>query len=117
VPATPDEPPVAQKDASREALLKRLGVKPEFEKAEFPAVRETVELSRTRAVGLEPGDCELMEQLGRDVLPKLGTTVVLTNASCFPGRIPVTTPSYKFDVLVKAPTGDTMPAGAPVTKP
>ena len=84
--------PVDQKSASQQDLLKRLGVKSPFELVEFQSTRTEVDLARLDAAILEPGDCELLEQLGREVLPKFGTTVVRALPRCFPGRVPLSTP-------------------------
>jgi hypothetical protein len=96
--------------ASKQALLKRLGVQPSFETDEFPAQRTEVDLARLSAATLEPGDCELLELLGREVLPKLGTTQVRDRPTCFPGRVPPSTPSLKLEVLIATASADAAPA-------
>jgi hypothetical protein len=98
------------KQASKQELLKRLGVPPQFEKTEFQARRIHLDLARLRSAAVEPGDCELIEQLSREVLSKFGTTVVGDPPRCFPGHVPVSTPSLKLDVLIAAPDVDAPPA-------
>ena len=107
VPVTSEPPaPAAPGDKSRAELLKRLGVKPGIEPEQFPATQKTVDLSRDRAAGLEPGDCELMEQLTREVFPKLGLKVVESDSRCFPNQLPISTPRLKVSALIKAPAAD-----------
>lgn len=91
---------------SKQALIKRLGVAPTLDQTEFPATRKTIDLSQGRAAVFEAGDCELMEQLARNVLPKLGTTTVDTGPRCFPGHAPLTTPPFKVNVLTKLRSAD-----------
>ena len=109
VPATsaPDAP-AAPGDKSRAELLKRLGVKPGIEPEQFPATQKTIDLSRERSAGLQPGDCELMEQLTREVFPKLGLKVVESDSRCFPNQLPISTPRLKVSALIKAPAADEM---------
>lgn len=103
VPVSAETRSAAAKDSSRADLLKRLGVKPGLEMEEFPAVQKTIELSRERSLNLEPGDCELMEHLTRDVFPKIGVKVLDTTARCFPNTLPISTPRLRVSALVKAP--------------
>jgi len=105
VPATTASP-VDQDSASKQELLKRLGVQPQFEKTEFQARRTQLDLSRLTAAAVEPGDCELLEQLGRGVLQKFGTTQVRNRPRCFPGHVPLSTPSMQLDVLIAAANPD-----------
>jgi hypothetical protein len=102
VPATPEAKEAVTKDQSRQDLLKRLGIQPNVDQDEFPAVWKTVDLSRERKPGLEAGDCELIEQLGRELLPKLGMKVVQTDANCYPGQVPISVPRFVVKALVKA---------------
>lgn len=96
----------APKEKSRAELLKRLGVKPGFDQDQFPASEKVVDLSRERAAGLQAGDCELMEQLSREVFPKLGLKVLEADQRCFPGQLPITTPRLKVSALIKTPSPD-----------
>lgn len=105
VPVTDIAEPTA-KESARASLIKRLGTSPVFDQQAFQASRRTIDLSRGRGSVFEPGDCELIDQLARDVLPKLGTTTVDSAVSCFPGQVPMTTPPFKVDVLVRIPNAD-----------
>jgi hypothetical protein len=107
VPAPASSVPASTpQDSSKQALIKRAGGAPTLEQTEFPATRQTIDLGQGRTTLFEAGDCELMEQLARDVLPKLGTTTVQNTVRCFPGHVPLTTPSLKVDVLVKTRSAD-----------
>lgn len=48
----------------------------------FPAEWKTVSMSRDRALKLEPGDCELVKQLRRDVFPRMSIRIVRDNLKC-----------------------------------
>ena len=94
------------RDKTKGELLKRLGVKPGMDQDQFPATQKVIDLSRERVAGLQPGDCELMEQLTREVFPKLGLKVVESDMSCFPHTLPISTPRLKVAVLIKTPVPD-----------
>jgi hypothetical protein len=101
-----DAPKPAPADKSRDELLKRLGVKSGVDQDQFPATEQVIDLSRERIAGLQPGDCELMEQLTREVFPKLGIKVIEGDKSCFPNQVPISTPRLKVSALIKAATPD-----------
>jgi hypothetical protein len=48
----------------------------------FPAVWKTISLAREPGLDLSPGDCELVQQLRRDVLPRLSIRVLRDNLHC-----------------------------------
>jgi hypothetical protein len=77
----------------------------------FPAQWKTIELSRDRNLDLEPGDCELMEGLKKDVLPKIGVKIVAERVSCTPNTIGITTPELTVSALVALPKADDSTAG------
>ncbi len=108
VPASQIAEPTREQ-SSKQALIKRLGIAPTLDQTEFPAIRKTIDLSQGRAAVFAAGDCELMEQLARDVLPKLGTTTVDTGLRCFPGQVRFTTPPFKVNVLTKLRSADEPP--------
>ena len=72
----------------------------------FPAQWKTIELSRDRKLDLEPGDCELMEGLKKDVLPKIGVKVVTDRVSCTPNNLSISTPQLTVSALVALPKAD-----------
>ncbi|MDY6948900.1 MAG: hypothetical protein SXG53_24665 [Pseudomonadota bacterium] len=106
-----DAPKVAS-NASRDELLKRLGVASRQLDETFPAEWKTVELSRDRKLDLEPGDCELMQGLRDHVLPKLSLKIVADKVQCIPRQVSIQTPELTVSALVPAKTPD-----APADKP
>ncbi|HMN43987.1 MAG TPA: hypothetical protein PKE27_05415 [Povalibacter sp.] len=50
----------------------------------FPASWETISFSRNRSMRLDAGDCELVEQLLRAILPLLSVQIVSNNLRCSP---------------------------------
>jgi hypothetical protein len=104
--ATPEQKAEVAKDKSREELLKKLGVKSEIDRDEFPAVWKKIDLSRDRTLGLQPGDCELLEHLRDRIFPKLAVKVVQDEVRCTPNHLPLTTPKLEVSALVKAPSPD-----------
>jgi hypothetical protein len=79
--------------------------------APFPAQWKRVSLSRG-AVGLEPGDCELIDELRRKVLPKLAVRVLKDGTHCTPQQLTIGQPQLEVEALVKVPKPD-----APTSKP
>lgn len=101
-----DAKPAPAANASREELLKRLGVAPNQLDETFPAEWRTIELSRDRKLDLEPGDCELMEGLREHVLPKLSVKIVTDRVECIPRQVSLQTPELKVSALVPVATPD-----------
>ena len=50
----------------------------------FPAVWKTISFARSREMRLAPGDCELVEQLRRHILPRMSVQVVSDQVRCSP---------------------------------
>lgn len=48
----------------------------------FPAVWKTVSFARDPKLRLAPGDCELVRQLRREILPRLSVQIVSDNLRC-----------------------------------
>lgn len=95
-----EAPSKSQADASKEELLKRLGVPAAQLDQTFPAEWKTVELSRDRKLDLEAGDCELMDGLKRSVLPKLGVKIISDRVQCIPRQVGIQTPELTVSALV-----------------
>lgn len=97
------EPP----DKATKELAERLtGRKDPLKTDPFPAQWKTVDLSRDRRLNLEPGDCELMEGLTRDVLPKLSVKVVNDGVQCTPHSLSIQTPPLTVSALIPLPKAD-----------
>ena len=72
----------------------------------FPAQWQTVDLSRDRRLNLEPGDCELMDGLKKQVLPKLSVKVITDRVTCTPHNLSIQTPQLTVSALVPMPKAD-----------
>lgn len=48
----------------------------------FPAVWKTISFARSREMRLEPGDCELVLQLRRHILPRMSVQIVSDRVRC-----------------------------------
>jgi len=73
--------------------------------AQFPAQWRRVSFSRGQ-LRLEPGDCELIEQVKRRVLPKLAVKIVTDEVRCLSHQLSSAQPRLVVDVLVEMPTPD-----------
>jgi hypothetical protein len=108
VEATPQALAEREKGKSRRELSARVrGETEELKDAleEFPAQWRRVALSRG-SLGLEPGDCELIDELRRKVLPKLAVRVVNNNVSCAPNQLTLGQPQLEVEALVALPKPD-----------
>jgi hypothetical protein len=108
VEATPEA--IAERDkgkSTRELAARVQGKRAEgVESAEqFPAEWKRISLSRG-SLGLEPGDCELIEELRRKVLPKLAVRIIEDNVSCSPNQLTLGQPQLQVEALVAAPKPD-----------
>jgi hypothetical protein len=66
----------------------------------FPAVWKTISLNRDRELDLAPGDCELVQQLRRDVLPRMAVRIVRDNLHCSSGFGTIGRPRLSVSALV-----------------
>ena len=108
VEATPDA--IAERDknkSTRELTARVQGKRAEAVEGadQFAANWKRVSLSRG-ALNLEPGDCELIDELRRKVLPKLAVRIVNDNVSCSPNQLTLGQPQLEVDALVEAPKPD-----------
>ena len=104
IPASEAKEPANK--AEKELAERLTGRKDPLKTDPFPAQWQTVDLSRNRRLNLEPGDCELMEGLSKDVLPKLSVKVVTNNVQCTPNNLSIQTPQLTVSALVPAPKAD-----------
>jgi hypothetical protein len=91
---------------AREELLRRLGSKNAYGAAEFPAHWKTVDLTKIKQLHFEPGDCELLELIQDQILPKLGAEVAATRLHCTPGSPLTKLAPLNVTMLVPAPAPD-----------
>lgn len=73
--------------------------------AQFPAQWKRVPLNRG-AFDLQPGDCELIEELRRKVLPKLAVRIVKGGVHCTPQQLTLGQPQLEVEALLEIPKPD-----------
>ena len=102
VEATPEAIAERDKSKSKRELTARVRARARTPKRStpFPAQWKRVSLSRG-AVDLEPGDCELIDELRRKVLPKLAVRVVKDNTHCTPQQLTLGQPQLEVEALVE----------------
>jgi hypothetical protein len=115
VAATPEAIAERDKDKSTRELAARVrGKSTELADLNKPFAAQWKRVSLSRgALRIEPGDCELVEQMRREVLPKLAVRVVGENIRCMPHQISYRRPELEVDALVEAPKPDTPLASPP----
>lgn len=97
VEATPEALAERDENKSERELIERLRGKsthPIDSLEAFPAQWRKVSLTRGR-LALEPGDCELIEQLQRKVLPKLAVRVTDDDLQCSPNQLTLGSRAWK----------------------
>ena len=109
VEATPQA--IADRDknkSTRELAARVQGKRPDQIEGleEFPAQWKRLSLGRGK-LSVEPGDCELIDELRRKVLPKLGIRVVDNDVQCMPHQLSLTRPRLEVEALVALPKPDT----------
>lgn len=108
--ATPEVLAQLEKDRSKQELVARAGGKPvaavDEVAAKFPATWRNVTFEGTPLSDIQDGDCELMEQLIRNVLKPMGVREIEgSNLNCVPHQVPINAVNVKLQVL-SAPQGD-----------
>jgi hypothetical protein len=113
VEATPEALAERDKNKSVRELAERVRGKsddPLDSLEQFPAQWRRVALNRGR-LNLEPGDCELIEQLQKKVLPKLAVRVVDDDLQCSPHQLTLGQPRLEVEALVEMPKADDVVPG------
>ncbi|MBL8270009.1 hypothetical protein [Steroidobacter sp.] len=109
VEATPEELAERDKNKSVRELTERVRGKKNahpFDSLEqFPAQWQRVSLTRGR-LDLQPGDCELIEELQKKVLPKLAVRIVKDDVQCSPNQLTLGQPRLEVDALMELPKPD-----------
>lgn len=112
VPATPEAYAERDKNKSVRELTQRLkggkSTNPLDSLEEFPAQWRKVSLTRGK-LALEPGDCELIEELQRKVLPKLAVRVTDDDLQCSPNQLTLGQPRLEVEALIEMPKPDAKP--------
>lgn len=108
VEATPEALAERDKNKSIRELVERVKGKsdhPLDSLEQFPAQWRRVSLTRGR-LDLQPGDCELIEELQKKVLPKLAIRIVNDDVQCSPNQLTLGQPRLEVDALVELPKPD-----------
>lgn len=108
VEATAEALAEREKGRSTRELAQRVrGKRPEDEALaeNFRAHWRVVSLSRGE-LNLQPGDCELIDELRRKVLPKLAVRIVDDDVHCTPNQLSLNQPRLEVEALVAAPRPD-----------
>ena len=109
VEATPEALADRDKNKSVRELAQRVrgkkSLQPLDSLEQFPAQWRRVSLSRGK-LDLQPGDCELIEELRKKVLPKLGVRTVNDDLQCVPNQLTLGQPRLEVDALVEMPKPD-----------
>jgi len=109
VEATPEALAERDKNKSVRELAQRVRGKksenPLDSLEQFPAQWQRVSLTRGR-LDLQPGDCELIDELQKKVLPKLAVRTVRDDVQCSPNQLTLGQPRLEVDSLVEIPKPD-----------
>jgi len=106
VEVTPEVRAELSTTRSQRELVARVNPKRPLQDSEpFPAQWRKVALTRGK-LNLEPGDCELIEQLKRNVLPKLAVRITKDDLSCMPNQLTWGQPQLEVEALVQVPRQD-----------
>jgi hypothetical protein len=107
VEATPAAIAERDKDKSKRELAARVRGESEDPAALAPFLAQWKRVSLSRgAVNLEPGDCELIDEVRRKVLPKLAVRLVENGMQCTPGQVSMSQPQLEVEALVALPKPD-----------
>jgi hypothetical protein len=102
VEVTPEVLEELKKDRSRRELVSRVTGDPAARFADpipFTAQRQLVTLSR-KTIGLEPEECELLDQMSASGFRELGIRVVRRGFVCDPSRISRIAPELEVEALI-----------------
>jgi hypothetical protein len=106
VEATPENIEAITTYDSKQELLARMRNE-ELVRAEdvqrFPAAWKTISMTRDRSLKLGPSDCELVEQLRRDVLPRMSIRVEYDRLRCSTVFGNIGQPQLRVAALVALP--------------
>lgn len=109
VEATPEALADRDKNKSVRELAERVRGKkndhPLDSLEQFPAQWRRVSLTRGR-LDLQPGDCELIDELQKKVLPKLSVRTVRDDVQCTPNQLTLGQPRLEVDALMEIPKPD-----------
>lgn len=93
------------RDWSRQELLDRLGAK-HVPSEEFPVYWRSVDVAGDERLKLTARDCELLQQLRKQVLPKLAVKVMARDSHCSTSPQRLRAPRLKIMALMPVPSPD-----------
>ncbi|MFL6547528.1 MAG: hypothetical protein ACJ8OJ_02475 [Povalibacter sp.] len=100
--------------STRELTARVRGERAPDDEERFDAYWKPVSLFRSK-LRLDPGDCALVEQLQREVFPKLAVRVTKDQVNCMPNQVSMTMPRMELEALV--PVEQAAPKDATEKKP
>ena len=103
VEATPENVQALTQYDARDELLARVRgetLEGAADLERFAAEWRTISLARDKTLKLAPGDCELIEQLRRDVLPRMSVRVLNDNLRCSRVFGSYTRPQLRLSALI-----------------
>lgn len=110
IEATPEALAELKKNESQRELITRIrGNRAEMAQLteQFPAQWKRVSIGRGRGgPDIEPGDCELLEQVRRRIVPKLAVRVIEADSPCPPNSPSLTRPTLIVEALMEMPKPD-----------
>ncbi|HEY0939283.1 MAG TPA: hypothetical protein VGE08_04210 [Steroidobacter sp.] len=118
VEATPEALAERDKNKSVRELVERVRGKSNHRLdslEQFPAQWRRVSLTRGR-LDLQPGDCELIEEVKKKVLPKLAVRIVNDDVQCSPNQLTLGQPRLEVEALVELPQPDDKAEDAAASK-
>lgn len=104
------------RDKSRRELVSRVTGNPAAalnDPIVFAAKRQTVTLSR-QTIGLDPAECELLDQISTSVFRELGVRVVRRSSSCSRNGVSRIAPKVTVESLIGIPFGSSEAQQTPV---
>jgi hypothetical protein len=105
VEMTPDIVAELERDQARRELISRVTRDPAAKSDHpvvFPAQRQPVTLSR-KTIGIEPEECELLDQIATSVFPQLDVRVVRRAYSCSKYQVSRIPPQMTVEALMEVP--------------
>jgi len=112
---TPEIIKELERDKSRRELISKVTGNPAAglnDAVVFPAQRQIVTLDRKTA-GLEPAECELLEQMSTSIFRQLGMKIVHSSSSCNRNSVSHIPPRITVESLMGVPVGATSIPMAP----
>ena len=98
--------------STRELASRVRGERPPEADEQFDAHWKPVSLFRG-GLRLDPADCQLVDQLQREVFPKMGVRVVKDQVNCSPNQSSLGTPRLDVEALFPVNSDANAPAAAP----